>query len=168
MYTIRKIEKKDYQKIVEINAAVVQHTSPMDESWLDELIGYSNYAILAESNDEIAGFLFSMGPNKPYINANYKWFTDRYTNLLYIDRIAVNPDYIGKGVGSELYKNVFEFAKKEGFKALGCEINIVPPNKPSTLFHKKHGFKEVGTQWLNNKTKKVSMQVSNKSLDLKV
>lgn len=160
MYTIRKIEKKDYVKIVEINKAVVEHTSQMDETRLNELIGYAHYAILAESDTEIAGFLLSMGPNKPYINANYQWFSERYSNLLYIDRIAVNLDYIGKGVGSCLYKNLFEFSKNEQFSALGCEINVVPPNEPSILFHTKHGFKEVGTQWLNKKTKKVSMQVA--------
>jgi len=41
MYTIRKIEKKDYAKIVAINKAVVQHTSQMDEDRLNELIGYT-------------------------------------------------------------------------------------------------------------------------------
>jgi len=65
-----------------------------------------------------------------------------------------------------LYKKLFELSKNEQFSALGCEINIVPPNKPSIMFHTKHGFNEVGTQWLNNKTKKVSMQVANISLSV--
>ena len=164
MYTLRKIEKKDYSKIVEINKAVVQHTSQMDENWLDELIGYANYAILAEKDNEVVGFLISMGPNKPYVNANYEWFSERYNNLLYIDRIAVDPKYIGKGIGSFLYKNLFELSKNEDFSKFACEINLVPPNEPSILFHKKHGFKEVGTQWLNDNTKKVSMQVANNLL----
>ena len=132
--------------------------------WEDDFLTDSNqrqHLNIYEKDNEVVGFLISMGPNKPYVNANYEWFSERYNNLLYIDRIAVDPKYIGKGIGSFLYKNLFELSKNEDFSKFACEINLVPPNEPSILFHKKHGFKEVGTQWLNDNTKKVSMQVTN-------
>jgi uncharacterized protein len=41
-----------------------------------------------------------------------------------------------------------------------CEYNIVPPNEPSRIFHGKFGFREIGTQWIANGAKQVSMQAA--------
>jgi predicted GNAT superfamily acetyltransferase len=44
-----------------------------------------------------------------------------------------------------------------------CEYNIEPPNEASRRFHDKFGFREIGTQWLDDGTKRVSLQAA--SLD---
>jgi len=41
-----------------------------------------------------------------------------------------------------------------------CEYNIVPPNELSRNFHVKFGFREIGTQWISNGAKQVSMQAA--------
>jgi hypothetical protein len=41
-----------------------------------------------------------------------------------------------------------------------CEYNLVPANEPSRRFHDKFGFREMGTQWLANGAKQVSLQAA--------
>jgi predicted GNAT superfamily acetyltransferase len=66
----------------------------------------------------------------------------------------------GMRLGSLLYDDLFRYARKNAIPLVTCEINIVPPNEPSRLFHGKFGFKELGTQWVANGTKKVSLQAA--------
>ncbi len=41
-----------------------------------------------------------------------------------------------------------------------CEYNVIPPNEPSRTFHEKFGFREIGTQWVANGSKQVSLQAA--------
>jgi predicted GNAT superfamily acetyltransferase len=63
-------------------------------------------------------------------------------------------------LGSLLYEDLFSHARSNAIPLVTCEYNIVPPNEPSRLFHDKFGFKEQGTQWVANGTKRVSLQVA--------
>jgi predicted GNAT superfamily acetyltransferase len=53
-----------------------------------------------------------------------------------------------------------EYARLQQIKAVACEYNIEPPNHASKAFHDKFGFQEVGTQYVADGTKRVSMQVA--------
>jgi len=55
---------------------------------------------------------------------------------------------------------LFRYARDHAIPLVTCEYNIVPPNEPSRLFHDRFGFKEQGTQWLANGTKRVSLQAA--------
>lgn len=156
---IGEIGKEDFRRIAEINEMVVEHMSPMDEARLEELLGYTGYARKITAGGDIAGFILAMPENRPYRNDNYGWFSARYGNFLYIDRIAIMPGYEGRGLGSALYRDLFEFAQRAGKEVIACEINVVPPNEQSMMFHRKFGFSEAGQQWLGNGAKKVSMQI---------
>jgi len=41
---------------------------------------------------------------------------------------------------------------------LTCEFDIEPPNPVSMRFHQRMGFREVGTQWIGDGKKQVSLQ----------
>jgi predicted GNAT superfamily acetyltransferase len=157
---ITNVQPSDYERIVQINAEEVVHTSPMDVQRLTELHGYSAYHKIIEVDGCVAAFLLAMSNNSAYRNDNYDWFTSRYDSFLYIDRIVVNAEYAGLRLGSLLYKDIFQYAKDECISVVCCEYNVIPSNIPSQNFHDKFGFKEVGQQWLNNKTKKVSLQAA--------
>lgn len=160
---IRDAQVQDYPAIIRLNDSEVEHTSAMDLDRLRDLASLSSYFRVAMMKDRVVAFLLAMQAGAPYHNGNFSWFSSRYDTFLYIDRVVVERDYQGSGVGSLLYQDVFAFAGKANIPRLTCEINTVPPNKPSVAFHSRHGFSEVGSQWLDGGKKKVSMQVAQTS-----
>jgi len=158
--SIRETDDRDWQAIVAINAAHVRHTSPMDLDRLRELDELSSYHKVAEVDGEVAGFLLAMREGCAYRNDNYAWFSSRYSRFLYVDRIVIDAGYSGLGIGTLLYQDIFEHARMAGIPIISCEYNLVPENHPSRIFHEKFRFREVGTQWLADGPKKVSMQVA--------
>ena len=157
---IRKSRERDYQTIVAINEDEVQHTSPMDIKRLRNLDHFSAYHKVAEAGGNIAAFLIAMRENCAYQNENYEWFSSRYTKFLYIDRIVVGTKYGGLKIGTMLYRDIFDYARSSNVPNITCEYNTIPPNEPSRAFHDNFGFKEVGTQWLANGARRVSLQAA--------
>ena len=96
----------------------------------------------------------------PYENDNFEWFARKYARFIYVDRIVVSSAFRGRSLGSLLYKDLFLYARDNAIPLVTCEYNIVPSNEASRLFHDKFGFKEQGTQWLANGTKRVSLQAA--------
>ncbi len=157
---IRAVQEADYAKVVELNDSEVKYTSAMDLDRVFYLDKLSAYHRLAELNGTAAAFLLAMKDLAPYQNDNFNWFAARYDQFLYIDRIVVGGHFQGKGIGSLLYRDLFEYAREQRMPLITCEINIIPPNRRSIAFHAGHGFKEVGRQWVDNGQKQVSMQVA--------
>jgi len=158
MPEIRPATDADYETIVALNQAEVQHTSPMDIDRLAELHQLSSYLKVACVGNEVAGFLLAMGPNSSYQNDNYAWFSKHSPSFVYIDRIVVNKKFAGKKIGSALYQDLFAFAQQSEVEKVTCEYNIEPPNLPSKAFHDSFGFAEMGTQRVAGGSKLVSLQ----------
>jgi len=108
----------------------------------------------------VSGFLLAMRNGAAYVNDNFSWFSGRYDQFVYIDRIVISDTARGLRLGSLLYEDLFAWARRNGIPFVTCEYNIVPPNEPSRLFHEKFGFREQGTQWVDNHSKQVSLQVA--------
>jgi len=156
---IRIAEDSDFKKIVKLNADEIKNTSQMDIKRLRYLDAISAYHKVAVCDGNLAAFILAMRDNAPYDNDNFKWFLSRYESFLYIDRIVVAEKYKGRGIGSLIYNDIIKYAGNEAIPLICCEINLVPPNKPSLAFHAGHGFKEAGRQWHENGKKQVSMQI---------
>jgi uncharacterized protein len=156
---IRRASISDYQDIIVLNQSEVQFTSPMDLERLKLLDSLSSYHRVAIINNQAAGFILVMKDHAAYVNDNFNWFSLRYEDFLYVDRIVVGKDYQDCGVGSLLYEDLFSFARHEKIKIITCEININPPNEKSLAFHHNLGFQEVGSQFIDHHKKQVSMQV---------
>ena len=157
---IRQAHEFDYQTIVAMNDVEVRHTSLMDRERLRNLDHLSTYHKVAEVEGDVAAFLLAMRENCSYQNENYEWFSSRYPEFIYIDRIVVDAQYGGLKIGTMLYRDLFNFARSHRIPVITCEYNIIPPNEPSRIFHGKFGFKEVGRQWLAKGTKRVSLQAA--------
>ena len=158
--SIRDAAEGDFPAIVELNAHEVQHTSPMDLERLRYLDSISACHKVATVDDAVAAFLLAMKDDCGYVNDNYEWFAARYPQFLYVDRIVVSSKFQGRRLGSMLYQDLFQQARANRIQVVTCEYNIVPPNEPSRIFHGKFGFREIGTQWIANGAKQVSMQAS--------
>jgi predicted GNAT superfamily acetyltransferase len=157
---IRTADAKDFETICALNQAEVHHTSAMDVTRLTELVTVSCYHKVASLGGTVSAFLLAMCHNSLYVNDNFEWFSKRYARFIYVDRVVVSRASRGLRLGSLLYEDIFLHARSNNIPLVTCEYNIVPPNEASRSFHEKFGFKEHGTQWVANGTKRVSLQVA--------
>ena len=157
---IREARASDFQNIVSINASEEEKTSPIDLERITQLNTWSTYHRVAIKEDQVVGFLLVMSNASGYDGANFRWFVDRYSRFLYVDRIVIDPVFAGMGFGTALYVDLIEFARVEGHVALCCEINLLPPNPVSHAFHARFGFKEVGHSNEADAQKVVSYQMA--------
>jgi predicted GNAT superfamily acetyltransferase len=158
---LRDAEFADFPRIAELNAQAVQHTSVMDFKRLADLDALSAYHRAVTVDGRVAGFVLAMREDAPYRNDNFTYFADRFDTFLYIDRIVIDPSYAGLKLGTLLYNDMFDYARRHAVLSVVCEYNIDPPNEPSRRFHDNFGFTEIGTQWLDGGKKKVSLQAAN-------
>ena len=157
---IRPAVATDFETICALNLAEVQHTSAMDIKRLTELHAISCYHKVACWGGIVSAFLLAMCNGCPYENENFEWFSKKYAQFIYVDRVVVSSASRGLHLGTLLYEDLFSHARCNAIPLVTCEYNLVPPNEPSRLFHDKFGFKEQGTQWVANGTKRVSLQVA--------
>jgi predicted GNAT superfamily acetyltransferase len=157
---IRDAREGDLGAILALNASEARHTGPMDADHLRHLAGLASCHRVIDVDGTVAAFLLAIRNGATYANPNYGWFAARWPSFLYVDRVVVGAAHQGTGLGRALYDDVFAHARSLGIDVIACEYNLVPPNDPSRLFHERFGFREVGSQWLNDGTKRVSMQIA--------
>ena len=156
---IRNAAVADFDRIVELNAAVVLETSAMHLARLRHLHALAFQHRVALVDGQIVAFLLGMRDGAAYANDNFGWFAERYPQFVYVDRIVVDAAASGLGIGRRLYEDLFDRARMHGIRIVACEYNIEPPNLTSKAFHDRLGFGEVGTQHVGDGHKRVSLQV---------
>lgn len=129
-----------------INQANVPEVGDATLEHLVWLVSESAVSLVALVGDEVVGYLIALGPGSAYASPNYTWFSGRYDDFLYVDRIAVADAARGAGVGSALYDAAEGHARQHGTPTLACEVNIRPANPTSLRFHEQRGFEAVGEQ----------------------
>ena len=107
---------------------------------------------LATLDDQVAGMVVVLSDNSGYDSDFYRWFTDRYANFLYIDRIVVTPWARGRGVAKGLYQAIEQTAREHGM-AIVADVYSEPPNTPSLNLHRLMGFEEIGSQHFPDRQK---------------
>lgn len=155
---LRPMRTDDAERVIALNAEVVELTSEMDEARFDALFEASSMKVVAEHDGELLGFVFAMGDFCRYENANFDWFHARIRSYLYVDRIVVSERSRGLGVGQLLYRHTFEIAEETGALSVCAEINVEPPNPGSLRFHERSGFVEIGRRRVDG-GKVLSMQM---------
>ena len=140
---IRELAGTDYAAVLAINNAAVPAMNSLDAVALEWLVPNASYARVSESAGTVHAFLIGLAPGTGYPSANYRWFSERYTDFLYVDRIAVADDARRTGHGSALYDDLAAFAAGK-WPRIVAEVNLDPPNPGSVAFHERHGFTGVG------------------------
>lgn len=133
----------DLAAILALNAAHERETSPLDHAALTTLLTTARHVGLRDRG--AAAFLIALDQDAEYASVNFQWFQARYPRFLYVDRIIVAASARGRGLARSLYEDLFEAARAIGHDAIGCEVNMAPPNPASDAFHAKLGFQEVGS-----------------------
>ncbi len=143
---IRPIEPVDLDRILEINEANVPEVGSVDAARMAFLFGASPIAAAVELDDAIVGFCLVMPSTAPYDSVNFGWFTERFEDFMYLDRVAFAADARGRGFGTLLYAEVDRLMVEMDANHLALEVNVDPPNEASLAFHARRGFTEVGQQ----------------------
>ena len=89
---------------------------------------------------------------------NYKWFEQKYSQFIYVDRIVIDPSFQSRGLGRAFYDDLKIFSQLYT-PIITCEVNLKPKNEGSLLFHRKYGFEQMGTQKTEGGKKEVSLMV---------
>ena len=155
---IRNARPEDYDFILKVNEVNVEVLSPMPMErmlWLKEM---SDMFVVAEVNGELAAFLIAIREGQPYDSENYVWFSEKYPQFLYIDRIVIDEPFRAAGLGRALYQVVKDRAIETGVKVVTCEVDTIPYNETSLKFHEAMGFREVGEQIIRGGAIKVSLK----------
>lgn len=144
--TVEIINIESPEMLLDINNAAVPDVgvlTPAKAEWLAEHVVMPGLALL---DGRPAGIVVLLSDSCGYDSDYYRWFTDRYHNFLYIDRI-VSADWArGQGVAQALYRQIDQLAHQR-HAAVVADVYSEPPNTPSLNFHRKMGFKEIGSQY---------------------
>lgn len=152
---ISEIEENDYGAVLALNADSVPHMNLISEIELQWFVKHAALACVAKIDDSLVGFLIGLRPGMSYASPNYEWFCENRKDFAYVDRVAVAKSARRKGVADSLYRYFAE--SQAGTPVMTCEINIRPPNPGSMLFHKRMGFRQIGSQETEQGKKEVAL-----------
>jgi predicted GNAT superfamily acetyltransferase len=141
--SIRELERRDHERVLELNQASVQELSPLDEGRLAYILALAHRSLVAASDDgEVLAFALAIAPGTDYDSRNYIELAAMFERFLYLDRIAVADSARRRGLGAALY-DAMETAAAP-FGRMVCDVNIEPRNDASLAFHAARGYRDVG------------------------
>ena len=138
--------ESDIDAALELNNLNAPAVGEIDRTQLEFLIEHSLYSF-AIGADMLHAFCITFAPGAPYTSVNYQWFSQNYSEFVYLDRIVVSEKMRNNLLGAKLYAAVEQrMIKDRCAPILTCEVNLNPPNIGSIRFHNRIGFREVGQQ----------------------
>jgi predicted GNAT superfamily acetyltransferase len=145
---LRDYRPTDLETIHRINQGEVPAVGTETIEDLADIAEQSTIALIAEVDGEIAGFCLVLAPGAEYDSLNYVWFSERYDDFVYLDRVAFPAMFQGRGLGRAMYAEVERLAAERRPSATDftLEVNLRPRNEQSLAFHARLGFIEVGQQ----------------------
>jgi predicted GNAT superfamily acetyltransferase len=146
--SVRLLTPDDLDQVLAINQGGVPAVGALDAQALAHLVEQSTLALVAiapgsHGDGPVVGFCLVLAPGADYGSVNYRWFSERYDDFVYLDRVAIAPEHQGRGLGRALYAAVERNTDAAWFT---LEVNLRPRNDPSLAFHTRLGFAEVGQQ----------------------
>ena len=140
--SVRPLERRDHERVLELNQASVQELSALDEPRLRYILALAHRSLVAASDDDVLAFALAIAPGTDYDSLNYTTLGEMFESFLYLDRIAVADSARRKGLGAALYDAMEAVAAP--FGRMVCDVNIEPRNDASLAFHAARGYREVG------------------------
>lgn len=142
---IRDVAGPDLEAVLALNEQAVPAVNSLTLDRLRWFAREAAYFRVAAAAGRLAGFLICLPPEADYASPNFRWLSARYADFLYIDRIAVAPEFHRRGVAGALYRDAAASASSR-YRRLACEVNTRPRNDASLAFHERFGFRAVGSQ----------------------
>ena len=138
---LRPITVADHHAVLELNERHVELLSPLDEARLAALLAVAENASVIDADGAFAGFVITFAAGSAYDGENFDWFSERYDDFCYLDRVVIHEDFRRRGLASAVYD---ELESSCGRSLFALEVNLDPPNDASLAFHRARGYTEVG------------------------
>ena len=142
IWSPRPYEPSDAKAVLALNQGALDAVSSLDSDRLAWLADLADACLVVSDGERLAGFAIMIARGTVYDSINYAWFTERYDDFGYLDRIVVDPAFRRFGVGSSLYDAAEDASSRHGRMTL--EVYVEPPNPASLAFHRARGYAEVG------------------------
>ncbi|MFC5741857.1 GNAT family N-acetyltransferase [Dyella tabacisoli] len=153
---IRDVREHDLDAVLALNNAAGRSILALDATRLRYFFEHADYFRVAEIDGHLAGFLIALREGSDYDSSNYCWFSQRYPQFVYIDRIVIANAYRRHGLGRIFYCDVNSYAEVR-VPLLTCEVILEPRDDVVVLFHGTYGFQEVGQQRMSEQGPQVSL-----------
>ena len=140
---VREGNAVDQPAVLALNNAAVPDVNALTAEQFEWLTREADFYSIAEMDGRLAGFVIAIRRGTAYWSGNYAWFSERYADFLYLDRVVVAPFARRSGVGRALYADLGKFACAR-WPRVTLEVNVRPPNPGSIAFHEAMGFRRVG------------------------
>lgn len=95
---------------------------------LPELLGGAGCVLVAQSGDEIIGFIAALAPDA--------------SGSVYVNNLHARPDRKGRGTGSALLEATGQWARAQGGSAM--HLNVLESNTPAIGFYESRGWRRSG------------------------
>lgn len=155
-YTIRDVRDDELDAVLILNEASTPAVNSLSIDKLRWFAAEAAYFRVCVDGEDLGAFLIGMRPGTSYDSPNYVWFCRNYTDFGYIDRVAVAADARRHGLATRLYDD-FRSTLPDTVAVMTCEVNLKPPNDSSMAFHRRLGFRQVGTQDTEGGAKQVAL-----------
>ena len=149
--TVRHMTRRDIGRVWdflkvsfrEVNAETVEYQRPRSKHRFEEIYEEEGIEqLLFEVNDEIVAYAecsYEVTGSDNWINPRY--FEKRNMKPLFVDELAVHPDWHGRGVGSFAMEQLHHLARVHGLNQLVLEV--AENNERALSFYKKRDFKKL-------------------------
>jgi ribosomal protein S18 acetylase RimI-like enzyme len=127
----------------EVNAETVEYQRPRSRKRFEEVFEEEGIEqLLFEIGNEIVAYAecsYEVTGSDNWINPRY--FEKREMRPLFVDELAVHPQYNGKGVGSFVLEQLHHLARVHGLNHLVLEV--AENNENALAWYKKRSFKKL-------------------------
>ena len=160
--TIRPFQENNEEFVLGLNKKNQEVLIPMDNKEIRFLCDKAELFDIAYVDDVPVGYIIALREGiQEYDYKSYNWFCENYSIFLYIDQIVIDRKSLNQGLGTYLYQNAFEHAKRTGVETVAAAIT--EDNEASIKFHEKMGFKKVGEQLIREGTTRIIQQIKDLS-----
>jgi hypothetical protein len=142
---VRDARAADHAAVLALNNSATPHVNALSADEFAWITSRADYFRVAVDETGIAAFVIALRPGLAYWSLNYRWFSERGGDFLYLDRIVVDERARGTGVGRAMYDDIDQFAGGR-WPCITLEVNLLPPNPGSLAFHERMGFRRVGVR----------------------
>ncbi|MFI5233161.1 MAG: GNAT family N-acetyltransferase [Gemmatimonadales bacterium] len=153
---VRDAVAADHAAVLALNNSATPHVNALSAAEFGWIVSHAAYFRVAENEAGLAAFVIALSPGLEYWSLNYRWFSERGADFLYLDRIVVHERARGTGVGRAMYDDLDRFASGK-WPRVTLEVNLRPPNPGSLAFHERLGFARVGVREEDGGAKAVAL-----------
>lgn len=155
-HTIRDVRDDELDAVLILNEASTPAVNSLSIEKLRWFADNAAYFRVCVDGSDLGAFLIGLRHGTGYDSPNYAWFCRHYDDFGYIDRVAVAAEARRCGLATRLYDD-FRSTLPGTVTVMTCEVNLKPSNDSSMAFHRRLGFRQVGTLETEGGAKQVAL-----------